>query len=169
MNVTQPSLRLNAGTIVSATCVVALLYFGREVLEPLALALILSLVLAPLVRSITRVGLARMPAVLLAVALVATCVGGVGAVLFDQLVTITRDMPQYRAAIRTKVAKVREIVERPISRFEAELSAVAPSAVTETPRPRRGVLVATPNQPLPVEVRTPRTMKDTLGRAIALV
>lgn len=169
MNVPPPSLRLTANTVVSATCVVALLYFGREVLEPLALALILSLVLAPLVRSMTRVGLARMPAVLLAVALVATCVGAVGAVLFDQLVTITRDLPQYRKAIKTKVANVRELVERPITRIEQELSAVAPVPAAEAARVRRGNLVVTPNQPLPVEVRTPRTMKDTLGRVINLV
>ncbi|VXB74631.1 AI-2E family transporter [Massilia sp. 9I] len=169
MNLQPPSLRLTASTVVSATCVVALLYFGREVLEPLALALILSLVLAPLVRSMTRIGLARMPAVLLSVALVATCVGGVGAVLFDQLVTITRDLPQYRAAIKTKVAKVRELVERPISRIEAELSAVSPVTAAEAARVRRGNLVVNPNQPLPVEVRTPRTMKDTLGRVINLV
>ncbi|WP_292044470.1 AI-2E family transporter [Massilia sp. UBA6681] len=169
MNVLPSTLRLTAGTVVSATCVVALLYFGREVLEPLALALILSLVLAPLVRSMTRVGLARMPAVLLSVALVATGVGAIGAVLFDQLVTITRDLPQYRKAIKTKVANVRELVERPISRIEAELSAVAPVPSTEAARVRRGNLVVTPNQPLPVEVRTPRTMKDTLGRVINLV
>jgi predicted PurR-regulated permease PerM len=169
MNVPPPSLRLTANSVVSATCVVALLYFGREVLEPLALALILSLVLSPLVRSMTRVGLARMPAVLLSVAMVATCVGGVGAVLFDQLVTITQDLPQYRAAIKTKVAKVRELVERPITRIEQELSAVAPVAAAESGRVRRGNLVVNPNQPLPVVVRTPRTMKDTLGRVIALV
>ena len=169
MNVQPPSLRLTAGTVVSATCVVALLYFGREVLAPLALALILSLVLSPLVRSMTRVGLARMPAVLLSVAMVATCVGGVGAVLFDQLVTITRDLPQYRKAIKAKVANVRELVERPITRIEAELSAVAPAPAAEAARVRRGNLVVTPNQPLPVEVRTPRTMKDTLGRVINLV
>lgn len=170
MNALPPSLRLTAGAVVSATCVVALLYFGREVLEPLALALILSLVLAPLVRSMTRIGLARMPAVLLSVALVATAVGGVGAVLFDQLVTITRDLPQYRKAIKTKVANVRELVERPISRIEAELSAVAPGPATEAARVRRGnVVTITPNQPLPVEIRTPRTMKDTLGRVINLV
>jgi predicted PurR-regulated permease PerM len=169
MNLLPPALRLTSGTVVSATCVVALLYFGREVLEPLALALILSLVLAPLVRSMTRVGLARMPAVLLAVALVATSVVGVGAVLFDQLVTITRDLPQYRKAIKTKVANVRELVERPITRIEAELSAVAPVPAAEAARVRRGNLVVTPNQPLPVEVRTPRTMKDTLGRVIGLV
>ncbi|UVW27113.1 AI-2E family transporter [Massilia sp. H6] len=179
MNVLPPALRLSANAVVGATCLIALLHFGREVLEPLALAIILSLVLAPLVRSMTRVGLARTPAVLLSVALVATFVAGVGAVLATQLVTITRDLPQYRSAIRAKVAKVREVVERPISRIEAELSAVAPSGAVEPPqaqsRPRRGAnLSATAantatSAPVPVEVRTPRTMKDTLGRIVGLV
>ncbi|NNG21419.1 AI-2E family transporter [Telluria aromaticivorans] len=176
MNFQPPSLRLGANTVVSATCIIALLHFGREVLEPLALALILSLVLAPLVRSVTRIGLARMPAVLLSVALVSTFLTGVGAVLATQLVTITRDLPQYRSAIRTKVAKVREVVERPISRIEAELSAVAPSGTVEPVRPRRGgvnLAVTAANTatsaPVPVEVRTPRTMKDTLGRIVGLV
>ncbi len=176
MNFQPPSLRLGANTVVSATCIIALLHFGREVLEPFALALILSLVLAPLVRSVTRLGLARMPAVLLSVALVSTFLTGVGAVLATQLVTITRDLPQYRTAIRTKVAKVREVVERPISRIEAELSAVAPSGTAEPARTRRGgnnLAVTAANTatsaPVPVEVRTPRTMKDTLGRIVGLV
>ena len=177
MNFQSPSLRLSANAVVSATCIIALLHFGREVLEPLALALILSLVLAPLVRSVTRIGLARMPAVLLSVALVTTFLTGVGAVLATQLVTITRDLPQYRSAIRTKVAKVREVVERPISRIEAELSAVAPSGTVEPVKTRRGgngnLVVTAANTatsaPVPVEVRTPRTMKDTLGRIVGLV
>ncbi|UUZ48152.1 hypothetical protein LP420_35420 [Massilia sp. B-10] len=39
--------RLSANAIVSATCILALLHFGQNFLQPLALALILSLVIAP--------------------------------------------------------------------------------------------------------------------------
>jgi predicted PurR-regulated permease PerM len=45
-----------AGQIVAATCVLALLYLGRGFLAPLALASVLSLVLAPLKRKIARSG-----------------------------------------------------------------------------------------------------------------
>jgi hypothetical protein len=83
-------------------------------------------VLAPLIRSMRRVGLPHMPATLLSVLLAGTCVVGIGTILAFQLVAVTRDLPKYRAAIRTKVAAVRELTERPFARIEAELSAVAP-------------------------------------------
>ena len=102
---------LTSSSIVTACCVLGLLYFGRDVLEPLALAVILSLVIAPLIRSLRRIGLGQMPATMLSVLMVGTCVVGLGIVLAFQLVAVTGDLPKYRAAIRTKVAAVRELTE----------------------------------------------------------
>jgi predicted PurR-regulated permease PerM len=163
---------LTSSTIVTATCILGLLYFGRDVLEPLALASILSLVLAPLIRTLRRVGLPQLPATLLSVVLAGTCVVGISTILAFQLVAVTRDLPQYRAAIKSKVEKVREMTERPFARLEAELSAVAPQ-VTPPPAPpvtvRRGTLTTAANQPLPVEIRAPRaTTRDTLARLFSL-
>jgi predicted PurR-regulated permease PerM len=161
---------LTSGSIVTACCVLGLLYFGRDVLEPLALASILSLVIAPLIRSMRRIGLAHMPATLLSVLLVATCVIGASTILAFQLVAVSRDLPKYRAAIRTKVAAVREFTERPFARIEAELSAVSPQergSVTA----RRGITTVTvsPTQPLPVEIRQPRlTTSDQIQRLFSL-
>ena len=45
--------------------IIAFMYFAAEVLRPLALALLLSLVLAPLVGWLERRGLPRVPAVVL--------------------------------------------------------------------------------------------------------
>lgn len=163
---------LTSGSIVTVTCVLGLLYFGRDVLEPLALASILSLVLAPLIRSLRRIGLPRLPATLVSVLLAGTCVVGVSTILAFQLVAVTGDLPKYRAAIRSKIERVREITERPFARLEAELSAVAPQAQLPPPPPvtvRRGTLSTSANQPLPVEVRAPRaTTRDTLARLFAL-
>jgi len=164
---------LTASSIVTATCVLGLLYFGRDVLEPLALASILSLVLAPLIRTLRRVGLPQLPATLLSVLLAGTCVVGIGTILAFQLVAVTRDLPQYRAAIKSKVEKVREITERPFARLEAELSAVTPQ-FSPPPAPpvtvKRGTLTTPANQPLPVEVRAPRpTTRDALARLLSLV
>jgi len=164
---------LTASTIVTATCVLGLLYFGRDVLEPLALASILSLVLAPLIRTLRRVGLPQLPATLLSVVLAGTCVVGIGTILAFQLVAVTRDLPQYRAAIKSKVEKVREITERPFARLEAELSAVTPQFAPPPAPPvtvKRGTLTTAANQPLPVEVRAPRpTTRDALARLLSLV
>ncbi|UUZ53751.1 hypothetical protein LP419_34860 [Massilia sp. H-1] len=52
--------RLSANAIVSATCILALLHFGQNFLQPLALALILSLVIAPLIRMLSRTGLSHL-------------------------------------------------------------------------------------------------------------
>jgi predicted PurR-regulated permease PerM len=164
--------KLTANSVVTATCILGLLYFGRDVLEPLALATVLSLVLAPLIRSLRRIGLPRLPATLVSVLLAGACVVGVGTVLAFQLVAVTRDLPEYRAAIRSKIERVRELTERPFARLEAELSAVAPQSPVAPPPPvtvRRGTLTTSANQPLPVEIRAPRaTTRDTLARLFSL-
>ena len=67
---------LSASSIVTATCVLGLVYFGRDVLEPLALATILSLAIAPLIRSLRRIGLPQLPATVLSVLAIGTCVVG---------------------------------------------------------------------------------------------
>jgi predicted PurR-regulated permease PerM len=164
--------KLTASSVVTATCILGLLYFGRDVLEPLALATILSLVLAPLIRTLRRVGLPRLPATLVSVLLAGTCVIGIGIILAFQLVAVTRDLPEYRAAIKSKIERVRELTERPFARLEAELSAVAPQSPVAPPPPvtvRRGTLTTSANQPLPVEIRAPRaTTRDTLARLFSL-
>ncbi len=163
---------LTSSSIVTACCVLGLLYFGRDVLEPLALAVILSLVIAPLIRTLRRIGLGQMPATMLSVLMVGTCVVGLGIVLAFQLVAVTGDLPKYRAAIRTKVAAVREMTERPFARIEAEISAVQPQAQQSgTVSSRRGMSTVTvsPTQPLPVEIRQPRlTTRDSLARLFAM-
>ena len=161
---------LSSGSLVTASCFLGLLYFGRDVLEPLALASILSLVIAPLIRSMRRIGIGQLPATLLSVIAVGTAVVGISTVLAFQLVAITGDLPKYRAAIRTKVATVREMTERPFARLEAELSAVSPQTPS-TPVGRRGINTVTvsPTQPLPVEIRTPRlTTRDQIARLFSM-
>lgn len=161
---------LTAGSLVTVTCGLGLLYFGRDVLEPIALASILSLVIAPLIRSMRRAGLPQLPATLLSVLLATTCVVGVGTVLAFQLVAVTGDLPKYRAAMRTKVAAVREIAERPFARIEAELTAVAPAgSVPATGRRGMTTITISPTQPIPVEIRPPRlTTTAALTRLFSL-
>ena len=157
---------LSASSIVTATCVLGLVYVGRDVLEPLALATILSLAIAPLIRTLRRIGLPQFPATLLSVLAFGTCVVGIGIVLFFQVYAVTGELPKYRAAIRTKVASVREMTERPFARLEAEINSVATQATGGTSG-RRGMttIVVRPDQPLPVEIRAPRlTTQGALTR-----
>ena len=61
-----PSLR-GLTTLAVTVVIVAALYFGREVLVPITLAILLSFVLAPLVNLIRRTRIGRVPAVILSV------------------------------------------------------------------------------------------------------
>ena len=66
-----------ASTVVLlAGAAVAALYLGREVFVPLALAVLLSFALSPVVTRLRRLGLGRAPSVLLVVALALALVSG---------------------------------------------------------------------------------------------
>ena len=159
--------RLSASSVVTATCAVALLHFGREVLEPIALAAILSLVIAPLIHSLGRFGLGRVSATIVSVTLIGGCVVGGSAILASQLVAVSGDLPHYRDVIRAKTEKVRELTERPFVRMEAEIGALA-SQATPSALGNDSTTGGTA-QPIAVEIHTPRpTSKDALARLAAL-
>jgi predicted PurR-regulated permease PerM len=120
---------MTASTIIGACCLLALLHFGRDVLRPIALAIILSLVAVPLVRALSRTGLRRLHAMLAVMLLAVTCMAGTLAVLTSQFVSVSAELPQYRAAIRIKAEQLRTLAERPFAHMQASLDAVAPGAV----------------------------------------
>ncbi len=163
--------RLGANSVVGATCILALLHFGRDFLEPLALALILSLVIGPLVRILSRIGLRHMPATLISVLLAAVAVVGISAILASQMVAVTADLPQYRAAIQSKLEKVRELTERPLARIEAELRAITPGVPkTERMANRPPKLAAGQTLAVPVEIHEPPlTATKTVSRLLSQI
>ena len=89
--------------LASVCVVVAALYFAREVLVPLALAILLTFLLAPLVRRLERVGLGRVPATLVVVLLGLGLVGVIGYTVEQQFVQIADQLPGYTEQIRHKV------------------------------------------------------------------
>lgn len=107
----------------------ALLYFGAAVLRPLALALLLALVFAPVVQLAVRNGLSRMAAIIAVLMLVCTCVLGTGFAVMSQLASVGAEMPKYRTAIRHKVEQLRTAVERPVSHVAAGLTVVSPATL----------------------------------------
>ena len=96
------SARERGITIIAIATVLALLYFGREVLVPITLALILSLLVAPVIRGLRRVGLGHTPSVLIAVLALAMFLVGLATVIGSQVVHLARSLPQYEATIHAK-------------------------------------------------------------------
>lgn len=167
-----PSIpRLTSSSIVTLTCVLALLHFGREVLEPVALALILSLIIAPLINGMRRIGMGRLTATFGALLIAGIGVAGIGTILTYQLVAVTTELPQYRSAIHSKLEAVREMTEKPFARLEAELKAVTPPAPTPVPKSSaERKLVSGQVQPIPVEIRKAQlTTTETVTRLISTV
>lgn len=158
-----------AAQIVAASCVLALLYFGRGVLVPVALAGVLSLVIAPLKRRLARLGLGHAGGALASVLIVAVCVAGVAAVLVTQLVAVAADMPQYKEAVRAKLQQVRDLTIRPLERIESELGGIVPRPSLGTagkPASRSGKSPAEPAAAAPVAAARP-SATDTAARILS--
>lgn len=94
--------------LLASTCVlIAALYFAREVLIPLALAVLLSFLLAPVATRLERLGLGRVFSVLLVTALAFALLTVLGYLMYQQLADLTRQLPSYQGNIENKLRAVR--------------------------------------------------------------
>ena len=87
--------------------VVAGLYWLQAVLVPLALAVLLTFMLSPVVSFLQRWGLGRVPAVLATALLALSILGGIGWTLTRQLVTLADELPGYSQNIHRRIADLR--------------------------------------------------------------
>jgi predicted PurR-regulated permease PerM len=76
-------------------------------LIPIALAILLTFILAPIVTVLRRRGLARTLSVVLTVVLTFALLGGIGTMLAIELRSLANELPQYRQNIRKKISDVR--------------------------------------------------------------
>ncbi|HEY2532543.1 MAG TPA: AI-2E family transporter [Xanthobacteraceae bacterium] len=90
-----------------AAAIVAALYFGKEVLLPVTLAVLLSFVLSPVVRVLRKLRIPRIVAVVLSVGLALAVIGGIAALVGTEIVDVARDLPKYQQTIERKVAQLR--------------------------------------------------------------
>ncbi len=90
-------------TLATIIAVVAVLYFAREVLIPLAMAILVSFLLAPIVSRLQRWGMKRIPAVLSAVAVASAAVFVVAWVFLYQMVDLSEQLPLYKENIVKKI------------------------------------------------------------------
>jgi predicted PurR-regulated permease PerM len=115
--------------------VIAALYFGRDFLIPLALAVLLTFLLSPLVTRIER-WLGRIVSVLLVAVMILGATGAAGWVLTRQLVDLATKLPDYKENIQTKLRSIRIPTGGVFARFSRtveELRKDLPGAETSTP------------------------------------
>src|SRR5215472_13741553 len=94
-------------TIVVAVVVVAALYYGRGVLIPITLAVLLSFVLSPLVELLRRARLGRILSVIFAVVLALAIIFTIATVIGTQVAQLAKNSPEYQNIIEEKATGLR--------------------------------------------------------------
>src|SRR5258708_20552711 len=149
------------GIIATAT-VLALLYFARDVLVPITLAVILSLLIAPLVWVLRRMLLGQTLSVLAAVLLLAFSFAAVAGVIGSQLVHMAQSLPRYQRTIEHKLRTLNDVtvgkfneLTRQAGRITNRRAATEQPGIFEPPRTRQQSGQTSPNGPIPVDLHQP--------------
>ena len=148
-----------------AVVVVAALYFAREVLIPITVAVILSFMLAPLVSRLQRVHVPHAAAVVLAVLVAFGIIGAIGGIIGTQVAGIAGDVPRYTSTIQHKIESIQSMtvgrlagltkrLDRQMGRTSQEGAAAGPGAVADGPKAQL------------VEVVPPATSAMELARTV---
>jgi predicted PurR-regulated permease PerM len=107
----KPRSPIPLGSVLSAALiavmVIAALYFGREVLVPIALAMLMSFVLAPPVRALQSIYVPRTLAVIVVVLVAFGAVFGLAALMVSQVNELARELPSYQTTLRDKIQGLR--------------------------------------------------------------
>ena len=98
----------NLAIFAALVLAVACLYWARIVFVPVTLAALLAFLLSPVVALARRLGVPRVPAVIVVVALALVVALSVGWGLVSQITAFANDLPRYRATIEQKVHDVQQ-------------------------------------------------------------
>ena len=152
------------GVVGMVALVIAALYVGREVFVPVALAILLSFVLAPLIRLLQKVRVPRALAVIGVVLLAFAGITALATVMATQVTQLAGDLPRYQLTMREKVQSLRgsaagsSALERAADVLQ-DLSKELDRPQADATRP---INPLTPSaspagevKPIPVEVRQP--------------
>jgi predicted PurR-regulated permease PerM len=146
-------------TVLVGGAIIAALYFGREVLLPIALAVLLSFVLAPPVRLLQRLYLPRLAAITIVVLLAFGVIFGLATLMFAQVSQLAADLPSYQSTLREKIQALRGATTA--SGTLEQASEVLRNLQRELDRPKSANPVSPADaggardRPIPVEVRQP--------------
>ena len=145
--------------LITVIATVAALYFGKDIFLPLAVAVLLTFALAPVVSWLRRLRMPRVAAVLAVVIGAFTAIGIFGAVVATQLGALAENLPYYQSNIEAKVRAVRDVnigdgifdrVSKLLKRLGREIQRDDSSAPGRTDTEPQSV------NPLPVEVVPPK-------------
>jgi predicted PurR-regulated permease PerM len=147
-----------------AVIIVSMLYYGRDIFVPVALAILLSFVLAPLVGLLQRIHVPRGLAVVGVVILAFSLIFAMGSLLATQLTQLAGDLPRYQSTISEKIQSFRDTkagrgtLERAsdmLKDLSKELDKPKDAVSARAPGSVLSPSASGPPAPVPVEVRQP--------------
>ena len=143
-------------TLLVVVVIVACVYVGREVLVPMALAVLMSFVLAPPVDFLQRWYVPRSMAVIGVVLLAFAGVFSLGGLMISQVDQLASDLPGYQSTLRAKIQSLRGVatgtgtLER-ASEVLQNLGHEIDRPASASPLPASPALLPTsPDRPIPV-------------------
>jgi predicted PurR-regulated permease PerM len=158
------SLVKGVAAAVLAALIVATLYFGRDVFVPVALSILLSFVLAPLVRALQDFRVPRAISVIGVVLLAFSIIFVIGGVIATQMTQLAGELPRYESNMRAKIQSLRgtaaanNTLERAADVLQdlgKELNKPKEPSSARTAAPAANSLPGQDARPIPVEVRQP--------------
>ncbi len=176
-DVSAVRLRDRALGIIALATLLAMVYFARDVLVPITLAMILSLLVAPLTRALKRWGAGHTLAVLLSVIFMVFSFGAIAAVIGAQLVHMADSVPEYEKTIGDKLDKLDDLTVKRFDRFlnqsgRAAARRISPSREAVNRLTARDPAVppddaGTASAPIAVELHTPQPNALQVVRRVA--
>ena len=158
--------RSGFSTLLALVVVTAILYLARDVLIPLALAILLSFLLAPAVSFLERCRLGRVPATAVIVVLGFSIIGAIGWFAASQAVSLAAKLPEYRENITAKIRELRAPSEGKLGQAAEAIRDLEDEAAPEQPPLAVKETAATPVAAL-LEWITP--FAKPLGIALAVI
>lgn len=150
------------GSVVLTTiAVIAALYFGKDVLLPIAIAVLISFALSPLVSRLRGFGLPMLASVLAAVTLAFALIGTFVLVVAGQIGELAQELPTFQGNIIAKLQVLQdtELANGLVARLSQMVAGI--NAQIATAVPTGGLVIGTPG-PLAVEVVVNRGLFETL-------
>ncbi len=148
-----------ANEIIAGVAVIGLLYWAREVIVPIALAMIISMMMLPVVHLLRRVGIGTTSSVFVAVSAIAALMIAGTALLSLQLAHVAASLPQYEETIRSKGTDLKEVTLDRMSAIQGEAGRVIRHLTEQAPVPvtrktAKQILTAS-TEPVRVEIQSP--------------
>ena len=160
---------VTAARLVSFAHACVLLFWGKVVAIPVALAVLLSFMLNPLVKRIHRTGLPRPASVGVTTVLAVAALVSLTWLIGSQLASLNDALPGYKEKITAKVRDIRGAMEGgAVEKFQDTMSTVAeemdkPRTPAGTPTGEKPAAPARQEEPVPVYLTTGPKLLDFEG------